>query len=191
MHSQEAELLRYLDGELGSAERMKVETHLAGCSICRARVTELQALAAILQSWILPSGLAQLKQPLSLPARETKTQVNLGIIGWSSGLGLVLLFMMVRAIFWLSSQLNWVARLVETFGFGGWFEQFTTNLWRLVLIHPFYLAYLGEIGQKLRLGLGVMLPFLLYMVSIGVIMILYFNWFSLIFVSRRSDKIRS
>ena len=192
MHNQEQELQRYLDEELGPEERARVEKHLAECSTCQTRLTKLQALTVVLQSWTLPPDLAQLKQPLLLPAREAKPQVDLSLTGWISGIMIVLLFAMTRAIFSLGNQLNWVARLASTLRINGRIEQLTSTLWDLFSIQPFYLSYLGELGKGIISILTIMLPLLLYVVSVGVIAILYFNWFSLIWIfARQSNKIRS
>ena len=192
MHSQEQELQRYFDGELGAEEKARVEKHLAQCSTCQARLGELQALTTILQSWTVPSSLTRLTLLLSLPARETNPQADLGLIGWTSGIVIVLLFVVVRAIFWLSNQLNWATDLVSTFGINGRVERLTSTLWGSFSVHPFYLSYLGELGEGIMSVLMIILPLLLYVVSVGVIAILYFNWFSLIWISaRQSNKIRS
>jgi hypothetical protein len=192
MHSQEQELQRYLDEELGPKERDRVEKHLAECSTCQTRLGELQALVTVLQSWTSPTDLAHLKQPLSLPAREAKSQVDLSLIGWISGLIILLLFVMARAIFLLSSELNWVARLASTLHLDRRVEQLTTNLWNLFSIRPFYLSYLGELGEGITSILGIILPILLYAVTLGVIAVLYYNWFSLTWNSvGQSNKTRS
>jgi hypothetical protein len=192
MHSQEQELQRYFDGELGAEEKAKVEKHLAECSTCRTRLGELQALTTVLQSWTLSPDLAQLKRPLLLPARKVKSQVDLSLIGWIFGLMIVLLFAMTRAIFSLSNQLNWVARLASTLRINGRIEQLTSHLWNLFSIQPFYLSHLGELGEGIILILGIMLPYLFYGLILGAIAVLYFNWFSLTwtFVGR-SNTIRS
>jgi anti-sigma factor RsiW len=39
-------LSAYADGEVSAAERAQVELHLSGCSDCRARLADLQALSA-------------------------------------------------------------------------------------------------------------------------------------------------
>jgi hypothetical protein len=195
MHSQTQELQRYLDNELGAAEKAHIEKHLAECSTCQTRLTQLQAeseaLSRTLQSWTLPPDLTHLKQTLSLPAREVKPQINLGLISWTSGIMIVLLFVMTRAIFLLSNQLNWAINMASLLGVNERFEQFTLNLWSVFLIRPFYIIYLGELGEGIILVLAVILPILIYIISISGIAVLYFNWLSLTFAVGQPNKIRS
>lgn len=192
MHRQTQELQRYLDGELGSEDRTRLEQHLAECSTCRARLAEWQTLTTVLQSWTVPPDLTQLERPLSLPAREAKPRVGPGLIGWTSGLILALLFVLVRAIFLLSNQLNWAVWLAARLGIDGQFAQLASSLWRLFMVQPFYLSHPGQLGEKIMLVLVILLPLLLYVLAIGFITILYLNWFSLVWLSvRQSNKIRS
>jgi anti-sigma factor RsiW len=45
-----AQLSAFIDGALSPAERAAVESHLGGCSACRARVAELRATASLIGS---------------------------------------------------------------------------------------------------------------------------------------------
>ena len=104
---------------------------------------------------------------------------------------IVLLFVMARAIFLLSSQLNWVTNLASLLGMNERFEPFTSSLWGAFQLRPFYLAYLGELGEGMELIFAIMLPILLYVISMSAIAILFFNWFSLTFAAGRPNKTRS
>jgi anti-sigma factor RsiW len=42
------ELIAYLDGRASSAERQKVEGHLAGCAACRSRAEEMRKVSMLL-----------------------------------------------------------------------------------------------------------------------------------------------
>ncbi len=190
MHSQDKDLERYLDNALAPVERVNIEKHLAGCSTCRTRLNDLQAqakaLSELLQSWALPPELSQLDEPVLLPTQTGRRQLNPGFIGWMSGLGVMLLFVLIRAIFWLSGQLNWLANLASLLGFNERIE-----LWRVFQFRPFFLAYLGELGEGIGLILAFILPVLLYVVAIGTIVILFFNWLSLTLAAGRPHRMRS
>ncbi len=194
MHSQAQELQRYLNEELGQAEQAQVEKHLAECSTCRTRLSELQAeaeaLSHILQSWVLPAALNQLDEPLSLPARAARPPLNPGFISWASGVAIMVLFVLARAVFLLNSQLNWLADLVRLVGLNEWTGPLPLGLGNEFWLRPFYLAYLGELGEGIGLILTLLLPTLLYVISLGVLAILFFNWFSLTFANRL-NRIRS
>ena len=179
MHKKEQTLQRYLDGELESEERAEVEKHLAECESCQTHLDELKALASVFQSWTLPADLTRLQQPLSLPDRQAAPRVKIGIIGWVSGIMIVVLFMMVQAIFLLSSELNRVARLASVLGIDKQFEQLTASVSSLFTVH---FTMLGDSSERIILMLGIMLPVLLYVICVGGLIVLYLNWFSLIFI---------
>jgi anti-sigma factor RsiW len=61
-------LLAYLDGELGDAERAEIEAHVATCDACAAELARLQALQADLWDAV-PVGLDQLRLPDDAGAR--------------------------------------------------------------------------------------------------------------------------
>jgi hypothetical protein len=145
----------------------------------------------MLQSWTLPADLTELKQPLPLPAREARPQIKPGLMSWLSGIMIVLLFVMARAIFLLSSQLNWITSLASLLGMNERFEPFTSSLWGAFQLRPFYLSYLGELGEGIGLVLAITLPILRYVVLMSIIMILFLNWFSLTFAAGRPNKTRS
>ncbi|MBN1219446.1 MAG: zf-HC2 domain-containing protein [Anaerolineae bacterium] len=179
MHNTDRDLQRYLDKELGAEENAMVKQHLAKCSNCQARLAEFQLLTTVLQSWTLPAGLNQLSRPLSLPVKELKSQGYPGLIGWTSGGVLVVLFVMARAIFWLSQQLNWAIGLTLLVGVNGYLGQILASLGRSALFRPWYLFFLGELGEEMTLILTLMVPILLYVVVMGAITVLFLNWFSL------------
>ena len=182
MHSKEQELQRYLEGEFGPEKRAEIEKHLAECRSCQTHLDELKALASVLQSWTLPVGLTRLQQPLHLPARQVAPRVKIGIIGWTAGIVIVFLFMMVQAIFLLSSQLNRVARLASVLGIDKQFEQLTASASSLSAVQSLFFTTLGNSSERIILMLGIMLPVLLYVICVGGLIVLYLNWFSLIFI---------
>ena len=188
MHNKEQDLQRYVDGELTPAESIRVEKHLAECTSCQTRLDELNALTSMLQSWTLPTGLTRLKQSVTLPAQPATTQIKLGVIGWVSGIVLVLLFIMVRAIFLLSGQLNWVVYIAVITGFSSKADQLTFSLGEMFRIHPFFLTLLGEPGEGVGLMMALMVPVLLYVICVGGLIVLYLNWFNLTF-GRQPKKI--
>ena len=187
MHNKEQDLQRYLDGELESEERAEIEKHLAECESCQTHIDELKALASVLQSWTLPAVQTQMQQPLSLPDRQI-SRVKIGIVGWASGIVIVVLFMMVQAIFLLSSQLNRVARLVSVLGIDKQFEQLTASASSLSAVQSLFFTTLGNSSERIILMLGIMLPVLLYVICVGGLIVLYLNWFSLIFI-RQPKKV--
>ena len=187
MHNKEHDLQRYLDGELAPEERVKVEKHLAECESCQTHLNELKALTSVLQSWSLPADQTRLQQPLSLPDRQA-SRVKIGIIGWVSGIVIVVLFMMVQAIFLLSSQLNRVAGLASVLGIDKQFEQLTASASNLFTVQSLFSTMLGDSGERIILMLGIMLPVLLYVICVGGLIVLYLNWFSLVFI-RQPKKV--
>jgi len=44
LHPLDSQLNEYLDGELAASERLTLETHLAACPVCQARLVELHGL---------------------------------------------------------------------------------------------------------------------------------------------------
>jgi len=190
MHKKEHNLQRYLDGELAPEERDKVEKHLAECVSCQANLDELKTLASALQSWSLPDDLTRLQQPLALPDRQTASRVKIGIIGWVSGIVIVVLFMMVQAIFLLSSQLNRVARLASALGIDRQFEQLAASLSSLFTVRTLFFTMLGDSSERIILMLGLMLPVLFYVICVGGLLVLYLNWFNLVIV-RQPRKVRT
>ena len=182
MHKKEQDLQRYLDGELELEERAEIEKHLAECESCQTHLNELKALASVLQSWSLPDDLTCLQQPLALPDRQTASRVKIGIIGWVSGIVIVVLFMMVQAIFLLSSQLNRIAGLASVLGIDKQFEQLTASASNLFTVQSLFFTMLGDSSERIILMLGIMLPVLLYVICVGGLIVLYLNWFSLVFI---------
>ena len=162
MHSQTQELQRYFDGELATEARMKLEQHLAACSTCQAQLAAWLSLSTVLQRWTLPADLDRLSRPFALPAKKTGPQLIPGLLGWGSGIIIILLFVLVQAIFWLSNQLNWIDALISVLGINGRLIQLISNLWGLYQVRPWYLVYLGESSRELLFVLALMLPILLY-----------------------------
>jgi anti-sigma factor RsiW len=66
-HVDEGALHAYIDGELPPAERVSLETHVAACSACRARLADERALVE------RASQLLGLAQPLERPAPPLHT----------------------------------------------------------------------------------------------------------------------
>ena len=190
MHKKEQDLQRYLDGELGSEERVEIEKHLAECASCQTHLDELKALASVLQSWSLPPNLTRLQQPLSLPDRQAIPQVKVGIIGWAAGIVIVVLFMMVQAVFLLSSQLNRVARLASVLRIDRQIEQLTASVSSIFTMPPLFFSMLGESSERIILMLGLMLPVLFYVICVGGLLVLYLNWFNLVII-RQPKKVRA
>jgi predicted anti-sigma-YlaC factor YlaD len=190
MHKKEQVLQRYLDGELGSAEKAEVEKHLAECATCQAHLDELKALASVLQRWSLPANQTRLQQPLSLPNRQATQQAKVGIIGWAAGIVIVVLFMMVQAVFLLSSQLNRVARLASVLGIDEQIEQLTASVSSLFTVQSIFFTTLGDSSERIILLLGLMLPILFYVICVGGLIVLYLNWFNLVIVNQ-PKKIRA
>jgi predicted anti-sigma-YlaC factor YlaD len=190
MHKQEQNLQSYLDGELGREDRAKVEQHLGTCPSCQTRLTELKTLASVLQSWTLPTGLSQLTQPLALPARPLKSQIKVGVVGWIGGVVVALLFIIIRAIFLLSGQLNWMAYGADVAGLDGGASRLALNLRSGFNLQPFFLTTLGEAGERIGLLVAFILPLLLYVICVGGITVFYLNWFNLTLV-RQPKKTRS
>lgn len=188
MHKKERYLQRYLDGELELEERVNVEKHLAECESCRTHLDELQTLASVLQSWSLPADQTRLQQPLSLPSRQATPRVKIGIIGWASGVVIVVLFMMVQAVFLLSNELNRIARLASVLGVSQQIEQLTANISSLFTMRPLFFSILGDSSERIILILGLTLPILLYVICVGGLIVLYLNWFNLVII--RQPKVR-
>lgn len=182
MHKKEQDLQRYLDGELGEKERVEIEKHLAECASCQAHLDELKTLASVLQSWSLPADQTHLQQPLSLPDRQPAPRVKVGIVGWASGVVIVVLFMMMHAIFLLSSQLNRVARLASVLGINGQIDQLTGSVSSFFTIRTLFFTTLGDSSERIILMLGLMLPVLFYVICLGGLIVLYLNWFNLVIV---------
>lgn len=188
MHKKERYLQRYLDGELELEERVNVEKHLAECESCRTHLDELQTLTSVLQSWSLPADQTRLQQPLSLPSRQATPRVKIGIIGWASGVVIVVLFMMVQAVFLLSNELNRIARLASVLGVSQQIEQLTANISSLFTMRPLFFSILGDSSERIILILGLTLPILLYVICVGGLIVLYLNWFNLVII--RQPKVR-
>jgi predicted anti-sigma-YlaC factor YlaD len=55
----QAELERYVDGELGPERTALLEGHLAGCEGCRAELARLEAVVAAVETWPLVAEPAQ------------------------------------------------------------------------------------------------------------------------------------
>lgn len=62
-----AQLSAFLDEALGSADRRAVESHLAGCAQCRARLAELRATASLIASLPDPVPSRRLVPRLAAP----------------------------------------------------------------------------------------------------------------------------
>jgi len=190
MHKQEQNLQRYLDGELAPEEKAKVEKHLAECESCQTHLDELKALASVLQSWSLPADQTHLQQPLALPTRQAIPRVKVGIIGWASGIVIVVLFMVVQAVFLLSSELNQVVRLASVLGIDKQIEQLTASLSSIFTIRSLFFTMMGDSSERIILMLGLMLPVLVYAICVGGLLVLYLNWFNLVII-RQPKKVRA
>ena len=61
----DATLNAYVDGELGEAERARVEAHIDACATCRDAIAELRALGGAM------SALPRARAPRSFALRES------------------------------------------------------------------------------------------------------------------------
>lgn len=78
----------YLDRELSGPQRHQVESHLADCEICQARLDELQTLSTLLHDTVparefIPTERFIANLTLNLPRQTTETRPRKALeIGW-------------------------------------------------------------------------------------------------------------
>jgi anti-sigma factor RsiW len=70
----ENRILGYVDGRLRESERLEVEKHLAGCAVCRLRVSEFRAVSGLLEElpMIEPSAAFDLRVRARVAAEPVK-----------------------------------------------------------------------------------------------------------------------
>ena len=87
-HVDDGTLHAYLDGELSPVEVERLDTHVAGCSVCRARLDEERALidrAARLLGMAVPAGPERAAPPLHQLQRRASTWSKLRVpLAWAA-----------------------------------------------------------------------------------------------------------
>lgn len=87
-HVDDGTLHAYLDGELSPVEVERLDTHIAGCSVCRARLDEERALidrAARLLGMAVPAGPERAAPPLHQLQRRASTWSRLRVpLAWAA-----------------------------------------------------------------------------------------------------------
>lgn len=117
-HPDEKILLKYIDGEIGSWRRRRLQKHLNVCELCHEAVQQLQSGANLLkeslaQTYIEPSENLSLKfhaqlesmPPINMQTRKSKWVTRKAAWATGTALGFVLILFFVFARFWLVQPL--------------------------------------------------------------------------------------
>lgn len=102
----------YLDGELSELRRLKVQTHLEGCAVCRAELEGLRRLSRMLQSTPTPeftpvdtfAARLALQLPRSEPAERSARRPIL--LGWLAPALLLTAWIFIQIVFGLSGAVG-------------------------------------------------------------------------------------
>jgi len=177
----------YHDGELRGRRLAQVETHLAGCAVCRAELGQLQALSGLLQSvprpaCALPPERFVAQVGLRLPRRPAQPAwQRLLERGWQMvPLGLLGTWAVAQAVFIVAGAalLAWQMGLGESLT-AGWLPAWQSGP-GLAETLRLSSANLGEVEALARrlfsqgglLGWGVVL----YLALLFVVGVLYWSW---------------
>lgn len=94
----ETQLMPYIEGALGAADKKLVETHLRKCPACEAETKDLQAFRAKLA--VAASAAAPLRTKSKFPIFELFRQLNFAEIAF----GAMFLTLFALGVFWLAGQ---------------------------------------------------------------------------------------
>ncbi len=177
----------YLDGELTLSQKQQVESHLAGCSDCRERLSHAQSLSSLLQEVPPATGLKTERQfvaeiGLQLDRRPGPDAhiLPIGQLAWVLiPVSLCLIFAFFQTLFVMGLMIQFIPGLKEI----------TLNQMAFLPVLPFTLP--GPVSGLVAL-VGVFNLFdwnwLTSLLGLGCISLLYLGWLASWWARNQVDR---